>query len=270
MKCSRCGFEAQEDFNFCPVCSEPQAPIESVSINPAADRVMPAVKDGMFLTVCILMSVYCVLSLAIGTIPIIQILATIFLWLTFAEGGKGFVSENHLRSVSGTIYAGYIINNVAFGIIAVCGVIVGAALSLVAGTTEFDELMSEILSAANISHADIDLATTLLAMGGWFIGGIFIFIAAIGLVINILGMRKIHRFIKSVYQSVMYCAANFENSNGAKNWLMFFGVCIAITAVSSFTAANYIAAIANGCMAAAQIIGSLLIKKHITSTQNHI
>ena len=270
MKCNRCGFETQEDFNFCPVCSEAQTPAEPVSINPAADRVMPALKDGMFLSVCVLLSAYCVLSLATGAIPIIQILATVFLWLTFAESGKGFVSENHLRCVSGTVYAGYIVNNVVFGIVGVCGAFLGAVLSWLAGTAEFEELLAEILYDADVSLADIDLIDILLSLGGWLIGFVFVVAAAIGLTVNILGMRKIHRFIKSTYQSVTYGAINFENPNGAKFWLMFFGVCSAISAVSSLATAQPIAAIANGCMAAAQIIGSVLIKKHITATQNYI
>ena len=231
---------------------------------------MPALKDGLFLSVCVLLSAYCVLSLATGAIPIIQILATIFLWLTFAESGKGFVSENHLRCVSGTVYAGYIVNNVVFGIVGVCGAFLGAVLSWLAGTAEFEELLAEILYDADVSLADIDLIDILLSLGGWLIGFVFVVAAAIGLTVNILGMRKIHRFIKSTYQSVTYGAINFENPNGAKFWLMFFGVCSAISAVSSLATAQPIAAIANGCMAAAQIIGSVLIKKHITATQNYI
>ena len=54
---------------------------------------------------------------------------------------------------------------------------------------------------------------------------VVIVIAAVSLVINILGMRKIHRLAKSTYQSVMFGTLNLENPRGAKNWLIFFGVC---------------------------------------------
>ena len=132
MKCIKCGFESAEDFNFCPVCSEPQTPVESVSINPAADVVMPALKDNLFLAICILITIYCGLALVSGTLPLIQVLTTIFLWLVYSQSKEGFVSENHLRNVSGTVYAGYVINNVVFGIIAFCGIIIGGLFSLIA------------------------------------------------------------------------------------------------------------------------------------------
>lgn len=268
MKCARCGFESAEDFNFCPVCSEPQTPVEPVSINPAADVVMPALKDNLFLAICILITIYCGLALVSGTLPLIQILATIFLWLVYAQSKKGFVSENRLRNVSGTIYAGYVINNVVFGIIAFCGIFIGGIFNLVANTAEFTEIMAETLTEYEINLGDIDLTDELMSLGGWVIGFVFLFIAAIGLLINILGYRKIHRFAKSIYQSVMYGAVNFENARGAKNWLIVFGVFTAISAVGSISSG--IVAVSSGCLAAAQIIASVLIVKYLIPTQNYI
>lgn len=268
MKCIKCGFESPENFNFCSVCGQQQTPVEQISINPAADVVMPALKDNLFLAICILITIYCGLSLVSGALPLIQILATVFIWLVYSQSKKGFVSEKHLRSVSGTVYAGYVINNVAFGIIAFCGIIIGGIFNLVVGVTEFTEILAEALAELDMSLSDINLTDEIFSFVGWFFGFVFLLIAIVGLVVNILGYRKIHRFVKSVYQSVMYGAVNFKNVRGAKNWLMFFGVCTAISAVGSISSG--IAAISIGCLAAAQIIASVLIGKYIPSTENYI
>ncbi len=270
MKCIKCGFEAQEDFNFCPVCSQQQTPVEPVSINPAADKVMSALKDGMFLTICVLMSLYCAMSILAGTFPLIQILATIFLWITYAQSTKGFVSAEHIRGVSGAVYAGYVLNNILFVMFAIGGVLIGAVLSLLSGTQELNDMLIELLAELELSASDITKIQDVLEMGGWVLGAAFIFIAVIGLLINILGMRKIHRFTKSVYQSVMYNAPNFKNPKGTKNWLMFFGVCTAITASSLFLSGAYIFAVANASIAIAQIMASVLIKKYFVEKSQYI
>ena len=72
------------------------APVQTV-----ADRVLPALKDGIFLAICILMSASCLISLSMDSIPLINILATVFLWLTYAQSRKDIVDAKHLRCVSG-------------------------------------------------------------------------------------------------------------------------------------------------------------------------
>lgn len=276
MKCSNCGFENQQNFEYCVNCgtempkvqsaqTEPVG-IEPVSLNPAADKVMNALKDSMFLVLCILMSVSCVMSIAIGNVPLLNILITVFLWLTYADASKGFASENHLRSVSGTVYASYVITNVACGILIVCGVLFGAVFGMVANTPEFISELEVALGAYDLSEFGVsvsDIPQELWSLSGWIICFMFIFIAAIGLVVNVLGMRKIHRFAKSVYQGIMYQNPNFENPRAAKNWLLFFGICSAISAMTSLAGGSVVATLATGCSAAVEIIASILIDKHL-------
>ena len=83
MKCSNCGYESQEDFIYCTNCGTAVADAPAVSLNPVADKVLAVLKDRLFLVICILMSVSCVAALMCESIPIINILLTIFLWLTY-------------------------------------------------------------------------------------------------------------------------------------------------------------------------------------------
>lgn len=275
MKCSNCGFENQQNFEYCVNCgtempkvqsaqTEPVG-IEPVSLNPAADKVMNALKDSMFLVLCILMSVSCVMSIAIGNVPLLNILITVFLWLTYADANKGFVSENHLRSVSGTVYASYIITNVACGILIACGVLLGVMNSVIDGADILAELLVEFgISGISSDMSDL-MSQEMLGHIGIVLAIAFVFIAVICLVINLLGMKKIHRFAKSVYQGIMFQNPNFENPRAAKNWLLFFGICSAISAMTSLAGGSVVATLATGCSAASAIIASILIDKYLVS-----
>lgn len=272
MKCKNCGFEYGEQYDYCPNCGTQNAveqptkqPVaEAVSLNPVADKVMSALKDSGFLVLCILMSISCVLSLK-GGFPLINILLTIFLWLTYADVQKGFANEKHLQSISGTVYASYVITNVVSIILIVCGVLFGVLVTAFAGTEEFAQGFDMAISQYDLGEFAFsyeDIPQGLMGFAGVFIGGAFVFIGAIALVINILGTKKIHAFAKSVYMGIMFQNPNFQNPSAAKNWLMFFGVCSAIGAVLSVFS-EPVVAIASGCEAAATIIASVLIDKHL-------
>ena len=68
MKCNQCGFEAAQDSLFCPQCGERM--IQDVASRSVfADQLLPALKDPLFLVVCILLSISCLLSLSAGSVP---------------------------------------------------------------------------------------------------------------------------------------------------------------------------------------------------------
>ncbi len=279
MKCNNCGFQHQQEFDFCPNCGTKATPadsmqdlpaVESVSLNPAADVIMPVLRGGLFLTVCILMTVASGLSVIGGNFSVINILLTIFLWLTYSEARRGFASEKQLRNISGTVYANYIIVNVACGLLAFLGVLFGILLNVLSGTYDINELFAELFYELDLNVADINLSQAILSAAGWIFALIFIVIAAVSLVINILGMRKIHRLAKSTYQSVMFGTLNLENPRGAKNWLIFFGVCSALSTVSSLLEGSETIALATGCVTAAEIISAVMINKYLLSTQNNM
>ena len=268
MKCERCGFETQENVQFCPICGTAinAVPAENVSVNPVGDRVLMALKDRLFLTICILLSASSVLSLADG-LPLLNILFSVFLWLTYAQSRKNIPDVQHLRSISGVMYAYYVIMNVVSIIFIVCGVIFGAALGTLAGSEEFLEVLEESFLEAGISAAELGIPLDALGAFGWMFGIAFVIAGVMLLVTNLLGTRKFHRLAKSVYISVDYCVFNIENARGAKNWLIFVGIVGVISAASTIANGDVIGTLAVGTDAAATLIASVLVNKYLVSTE---
>ncbi len=262
MKCTNCGFEAQEPFGYCPECGT-AAPIgEPVSLNPVADKVVTALKDNLFLAICILMSAATVFFISANSINIIYILITVFLWLTYASGRKGIADNNQLRNVSGCVYAYYIITNVVSVILIVCGVILTLILGLFVNTPELMEELSSELGTLYPEYASVMLS--LISKAAWIIGVVFALIGVGILLINLFGMGKIHRFIKSVHEGIPTQNPSFANPNAAKGWLIFFGVCSGISTLTSLSV-DFKAALANGCSAAVMILSAILINKYFVA-----
>jgi hypothetical protein len=129
MKCNNCGFEYEDSLRVCPNC-ESNSQLAVISLNPAADKVSAAITDGLFLVMCILMSASCIFGLLVGRIPTLNILFTIFMWLAYAQARKGILDSTHLRSLSGTTFAMYVINYVAAGLVALAGFMIAFVLSV--------------------------------------------------------------------------------------------------------------------------------------------
>ncbi|MBE6809651.1 MAG: zinc ribbon domain-containing protein [Ruminococcaceae bacterium] len=264
MKCNNCGFESEQEFEYCANCGtkvekQDYFPAESVSLNPAADIVLPALKDKLFLALCILMTATCVLSLAASGMPLLNILITVFLWLTYADAQKGFANEKHLQFISGAVYAQYVIVNVVSIILIVCGVLFGALFDMVTGESEF---MTELsLQLENYGMSLETIPQVFINVLGWFLGGLVIFVGVIALVFNILMMKRIHRFAKSVYMGVMYQNTDFESPRTVRNWFIFIAVCSGITVLGSI-AAGPLVLISNVCTLAITIMVIILLDKY--------
>jgi hypothetical protein len=272
MKCNKCGFESERGTQFCVNCGQPcndnnTQIVEPVSINPAADKILGALKDNLYLVLCIIMSASCIFSISADGLPLINILTTVFLWLAYVDARKGIANENHLRSVSGTVYASYVITNVACIILIVCGLLFGVLFSIVASAEEVIDELQYALSEYNLGEYGLnvgDIPKQYVTILGWAVGFVFVFAAVIGLLVNILGMKKIHRFAKSVYQGIIYQNPNFENARAVKNWLVFFAVCSSISTLSTITS---IYAFGTACSTAALIIAAILVNKYfVTNT----
>ena len=257
MKCEKCGFEAINDFDFCPQCGE-QAKKAEQFVNVAHNKVLPMVKDVLFLVMCILLSVATVLEFANGQgIPVLTTLITIFSWLTYAKGTKNIADANHLKGISGTVYAGYVINNVAFIIFIVCGLIMSAVLLAFSTSAEFIATLTEELLNGT---PDIDATLAgIIATYSWAIGIVFLIIGGVGLAINLCGMRKIHLFVKSVYQGIILQTPIFAHVRAARNWLIVFAVGYGLDIFSK----NITAAVIGGCYTAILILAVILINKHL-------
>lgn len=258
MKCINCEYEHEEAFEFCPICGTAQC-------GGFGDRVRAVVGSKAFLAICILITAAAALPLfsfsTVSLIDVLQILYVIFLWLSYSAAKKGGDLGGNLRLVSGAVYAEYIIVNVV-SIIFMVGGVLFAAVSPIMSSIPYDTLMEEVEIAIDGMPADIMLpeltsetvGTLFLALG---IG--FVLVGALILVLNILSLKKIHRFAKSVYTSVQSGVPALEKVSAAKNWLMVIGAFGALDAVSSL-AVDLPMGIASGCAAAAAIIASTLCR----------
>ena len=260
MKCTNCGFESPEGVNSCANCGTALKQ-GLVSRNEAADKIVGVLKDKLFLVICILLSVSLGLGILAGAFNIITLLLVIFLWMVYGNSTKDVVDTKNLRRVSGTVYASYVINNIVFVLFAVLGVVIGLVFDALAKEAEFIAMLEKELAAVNLEIDAAQIIEFLLGGFGWLIAGVFLFVAVVGLVINICGFRKIHRLAKSVYQSVdMADLSLIKKANGAKNWLWVFGVC---SAISMLSAGDWTVMVSSGCSAAACILAAILVNRYL-------
>lgn len=270
MKCTSCGFEEEMEFSFCPQCGAAatqelteSAPVAQV--NPAAEKVLQIIRDRLFLVVCILMSVSCGVQL-IGSGPnVLSILFTIFLWLTYAQGRKGIADAKHLRCISGTVYAQYIIVNVG----AILMIVVGGLLGLVFGALVSDTtIVNEVLSAFEMAPVDTAAIQGLLgSVSGAVIFVIFGFVGAAMLVVNLFSNRYIHRFAKSVYTGVESGNLELKHTKAAYTWLYIFGIASGISLLGSLGDGDIMVIAGNIASCAMPILAAVLIKNYLMTEE---
>lgn len=267
MKCTNCGHEAEQGFRFCPQCGADCAPVApEPELNTAATKILPALKDTLFLVICILMAASCVLSITSGGLPLINILMTVFLWLAWNQARTDSTDAQQLRNVSGTVYAQYVINNVVAVLIFVVGAIFALAMGVVMGQADvWEALMAEFADEG----AEYLMAAELLAsLSGGVLTVIFAVVAVAVLLVNIFAMRNIHRFAKSVYQSLEKKTLALESVNAAKVWLYIFGVCGGLGALGSLMGGELVSGLTSGTGAAAAILAAVLIGKYFPQQEN--
>ncbi len=263
MKCNNCGFEYEDSLRVCPNCEPNPMPV-TISLNPAADKVSAAITDSLFLVMCILMSASCLFSLIVGGLPTLNILFTIFMWLAYVQARKGILDSTHLRSLSGTTFAMYVINYVAAGLVALAGFIIAFALSVI---VQSPNSLEEITSLMEIENPAISqFVTNIIIKFGGLIGFIIIIIAALMIVLNIFSYNKIHKFAKSVYQSVDMNTIAFQNAKTAKVWLYIIAAFTIVSTVfdiksTDFESLSYL--ISEICSALTAIFAGVLIGKYL-------
>lgn len=297
MKCNNCGFEFENELEYCSNCgaargaevvnkepitnsdnaAEVVNQVPTISLNNAADKVLGAIKDKLFLIICILLSISCVLSFAGSEMPLIILLAVIFLWIIYSGSKNNIADPKNLRSLSGVVYANYVIVNVLCIILFVAGSILAIAFEMIIEDPEFiSELSTEINSLGDLGLgiSNQELIDLILSIPGFAIFIVFGIGAAVAIVINVLSMRKIHRFVKSTYESVISGELKLMNVNGAKNWLMVLGIFAVIGSVGAIPEATmnseYIIAAADALGGVVMILASVLINNHFVAKVGEI
>lgn len=260
MRCNDCGFEHEQGFSYCPRCGSGPRPA-AVSENYAAVTILPALKDTLFLLICILTSASCILSMSAGNLPLLNILLAVFLWLTYAQSCKDIADPSHLRCVSGTVYAQYVITYVSAGLVLLVGVIFAIAFQMLAGQPEYLDTLLEGFIDLDDSIATI--ASLLGAAGGIVLMITCAFTAILITVLNIFSMRYIHRFAKSVYQSIQNGVLELKHVNGAQIWLFIFGAFSGLSALTELVGSGLDACLSSAASCAACILAGVLIRKYL-------
>lgn len=259
MNCKYCGSQLPYGAKFCSDCGHktdereylPTAAYDSQPIvTPLYQKTLSAIGSGMFLAACILVSVG-----TLFTFSVIHILLTIFMWLLYSQGRKGVADARHLRCISGTIFAQYVIRYVILGCCALISLLFIAYPTVINST--FLKIL-ETFGAANLGDALIQYNVLVLS---WVVGIIFLLIVVVGFVFNICGYRKIHLFFKTLHTNVASgCDAELPVS-GAAAWMMVFGIFAGIGALSSL-GENLWGFIGSGSISAAFIIGNRILVKY--------
>lgn len=196
--------------------------------NPAAERVGAALQDPLFFAICILVSITAGLSLlGGGMVPLI--LFTVFLWMVYSKAKKGMVSFKAIRNVSGTLFGCFISNFVVYACLVFLGFFWSIFANILTMNSDYFNLFMETYREIAPEYADA--LTVLLRIPGAVIILICIIAAGCGVLFNFLGMKKIWRFVRSVYRGIASCNPSFEDPKGTAGWLIAYGVFAAVTAL---------------------------------------
>ncbi len=277
MKCMSCGYEAPIEMTTCPQCgavlptAEPAAqpvyaqPAEAVYTQPLATHPVYAfllnfVQDQLFMIIAILTTVAAAVQLIAGNgINLIALLVTIFMWLAYSKAKKGELDRNNLRHVSGTVYAMYIIFNVAAIMLIIGGALTALAMGMAAGALPTDLVV-------DIDGVPAEALELLLGTGGIVLGVILALLGVGMLLISIFCYKRLHRFAKSLYESIDTMQFAFVHQQAAYNWLLVIGILDAISALGAM-ADDLLTGVAAACTAAAYIVGAVLVRKHFLEPQ---
>lgn len=216
MKCNQRGYESEQIFPICPSCGAQSQPVN------AAVKILPALKDPLFLVLCILMSVSCLFGMATGSFSVITVLLTVFLWLTYASAKKDNIPTNHLRFISGTVFAQYVIIYVIAGLFLLLGVVFALVFNALMDDTE---LMNSILSGFITSPADLEAFTEVFSMiSGGAVLVIFALLSVLLVVANIFSFRYYHGLAQSVYKSLESGTFALKHVNASRIWFIITAI----------------------------------------------
>lgn len=279
MFCKNCGAQLNDGAAFCTSCgaqtnaqteqpeasaqpvnnAQPEQPFQpTMPVQEAAQfgavstmlgRFSAVFSDTLFLVICILVSANAAFSLFSGSINVLSVLFTIFLWLTYVGAKKGEISGKYMRYTSGTVFATYVVGWVVAGVCAL-----GALISLASGG-----LIASILSEISSDYS--------YALGSLFSGGIgvlaaiiFLIVGAAIAVLNYFGVLTMHKLAKSMYMSVESGVEQLEKVDSAKTWMLVFGIVYGIGALGSV--GDIKSFLAEGSLAAAYIVAYVWLGKN--------
>ncbi|MBQ4117084.1 MAG: zinc ribbon domain-containing protein [Clostridia bacterium] len=273
MKCSYCGFESNRDYQYCPQCGAvmekkdagftppPQTDFVYETPTPQPEhKIVTALKDKLFLVVCILISACCGLSFLGGGLPIIRIFLTVYMWVAYSQTKNNTLNPNHIRNISGTVYASYVVNNVLGVFFIVFGLLFSVLITFITSNAELLTKFYEELEAT-VGSEIVDLFSQYFVTFAGLIGVVISVMGIILIVINIVGRKTIHKFIKSTYMNMGMPTEQIQKASKAYVWLLVFGIFNAVSALSSSGDGALMIFLSEAAYSAALIITAILVKK---------
>ena len=262
MFCGNCGAQLYGQESFCPFCQTPlaaQAYPQQAMYSPAGMRVFGLVRDKLFSALCVLLTVSAGLSVISGSIPIITILAVIFLWILYSAAKRGQLDLSQIRSLYGTATASYIIAWIVFGLLLLAVALVLALIPVFSG---YQSNLAEDLESIRNSYRY--LFPDMLFLGSLFTVLIVTFVLLLlRLLLTVLAARAIRLFLRGVSDCERIGERAFNRAGDASTWLIILAVFGGISAALLLLYGSFFAAGASGTMCAAEIVGASLIKKYL-------
>ena len=268
MKCFHCNHQQEQNFSFCPQCGAPAQPVAPppvatplITENPVAKKLLCVFQDGLFLTLCILFSIYFGIGLLCGNFSVIELLTLIFLWIIYGQSRKEIADANHLRTISGIVFAQYIIVYVLAGVLLLLGGILAACFGLIADNYGLfmSQMPPEIMRMENFE----DILEVLAGFGSIIFLVVFLLCAALFAVINLFSFRYIHGFTKSLYRSLQKQVLELKYVTATQVVLFVFGALSGLSALSQILVPDtFLDGLSGGIDCAVSIIAGLLIRKY--------
>lgn len=259
MFCKKCGAQVDDCFKFCSICGAELNENGNGNVNAGfAEVITKAFSSNLFLVIAILLSVEAGFSLLFGSLPVVQLAAMIIMWFMYsaAKRDDGLAKlGGYFKGMRIITTVEWVLNWVAFGILAVTSVLLTIGLSTVQfGVMPIDKLME----SAGASLVEIDyLLSTLGISASQIIDFDFILIiitvvlavmAVLIALYNIFYVRYLRKCAKSFEASAVNGTNNLQCLSAVKNWLMVLGVISAIGVLGTSGMSLVVAAASAGRM----------------------
>ena len=244
-----------EQENFEQNFTEPVVPLE-----PEVKKPLLAVKDSLFLTMCVLLSISVAFSF-----NLINLLLVIGMWISFASAKSESSILSGAKFCAGTLKANYIIWWVLIGIFYFVGALI-VLLTLVAPLTftniyfidSFLEM--EGVSEAFESFALAEIAYEVFIVTMLLVVGIFLIVMATILVfINIFFNKNVYKLAYSIRDNLT-SDAPIVKAKTVSVWLIILSVFQGIGALDSLL--DFKSLVVSGTTLATYIIAYIWIKKY--------
>lgn len=258
MNCPYCKCKLKHPLSQCPSCKS-VLKIDDLRLTTLENNLLSAFKHKLFLVIAILMTASSIFAILAKGLPIFNILLSIFFWISYSNAKKGFVNRRNLRSISGTIYAEYLMINITAVLMILSGFITSFIISLANPTAE------EIIRI--IGEKEIFNRLPLNLISGFLINFfsvaflvLFVILAILILIPNLLWRSKIHNFAKSTYKSLGDDYYPVESIREARNSLFILSSIFLTEHVLFFT--SIFKLLSAVCLSGAGILVAILINKY--------